>query len=135
MIIDIYRVRQTEAGTLGVMSIDDIPHFTTLELPWRFNERGMSSIPTGIYEGEKIISQKYGETVRIKDVPGRSGILFHAGNYTHHTRGCVLVGTGFFNKKDDFMITNSREAMRRFREMIKGAKKLRINIDRREQRG
>lgn len=129
MIIDIHRLIATDYGTLGVMSIDTIPQFTTLEPPWAYNERAKSSIPVGVYDAKKTTSAKYGETLLITGVPERSGILFHSGNYPEHTKGCILIGTGYLNNDDDYMITNSREAMRRFRQIFNKAEKIKVNID------
>ena len=52
-------------------------------------------IPAGRYLCRRIISPKFGETFEITNVPGRSHVLFHAGNRDDDTEGCVLIGHGF----------------------------------------
>lgn len=83
----------------------------TLELPWLNNQRNISCISTGEYPVEKIYSEKFGNCFLLKNVPGRSAILIHIGNYATDrkerglvkamtrakerrvdTEGCILVG-------------------------------------------
>jgi hypothetical protein len=66
--------------------------FCTLELPWKDNERRISCIPNGEYEVIKHVSPKFGNCLWVQDVPERSEILVHHGNYNWDTLGCVLVG-------------------------------------------
>jgi hypothetical protein len=52
-----------------------------------------TAIPVGRYPLIVAPSQRFGRNMpRICDVPGRQGILFHAGNHAVDTLGCVLVG-------------------------------------------
>lgn len=61
-----------------------------IELPWRANRKDVSSIPDGIYELEPFYSPTHGHHIRIKNVPDRSGILFHvANNALKELRGCI----------------------------------------------
>ena len=98
-------------------------HFYTLELPWRDNARGVSSIPDGWYEIERRVSslttvQRHGGwTWEVKNVPGRSGILFHAGNTTRDTRGCILIGKTIFNDPSTGTI-ELRESVDAFKELM-----------------
>jgi len=64
----------------------------TLELPWKCNERRVSCIPTGTYIARKHRSPKFGQSVHILDVPGRSEILIHPANYAHQLLGCIAPG-------------------------------------------
>jgi hypothetical protein len=74
-------------GTNGVMKLV-VCH--TLELPWRDNERNVSCIPEGRYELRKGMSQKHGVHIRVRDVPGREGILLHPGNHAERDlKGCI----------------------------------------------
>jgi hypothetical protein len=68
-----------------------------LELPWEGNRNRKSCIPpepgeNAVFEWERHESPRFGDTLWIKDVPGRSEILIHAGNYVSDTAGCILVG-------------------------------------------
>lgn len=64
----------------------------TLELPYLNNSVNISCIPAGVYDYEKRISPKNGHVIELKNVPSRSYIQIHAGNYTRQIQGCVLVG-------------------------------------------
>lgn len=80
--------------------------FFTLELPWRDNERNISCIPEGDYLVLKMHpngKRKY-QYFWVQDVPGRDGILFHPGNYTHQILGCLLPGEELIDMDDDDVI-------------------------------
>lgn len=66
----------------------------TLELPDLGNQQNISCIPEGGYEVHRIYSPKFGKCFHLQDVPGRSEILIHKGNYNKDTHGCILVGMG-----------------------------------------
>ena len=85
----------------------------TLELPWIFNERKISCIPTGTYLVKRHNSPKFGQCFKIQDVKGRSDILIHSGNVVGDTLGCILVGltSGSVDDSATAMIYNSRKAM------------------------
>lgn len=92
----------------------------TLELPWLKNERRISCIPAGTYPVEKRISPKFGLHFHIKDVPGRSFILIHAGNYYTQILGCVLIGSDFsdINKDGLLDVVNSGKTLKEFLEIM-----------------
>ena len=106
-----------KVGTLGVMLVGGRPVLSTLELPWMQNLREESCIPCGEYRYEMVVSGRYGVTYEVMGGPGRDGILFHAGNSTEDTRGCILVGT---RVGASGRIEESREAMGRFVELMAG---------------
>lgn len=70
-----------------------------LELPWLDNQKNISCIPDGVYDVEKYSSVKHPDTFWIKDVPNRTGILIHMGNYATvraiNTAGCQMAGLDF----------------------------------------
>lgn len=123
--VNIYRMRRSDQGTEGLLISDD---FTcrTLELPWKDNRPNISCIPTGNYEVEIRISNKYGRIYWVRNVENRSYILLHSGNYggdkskgfKTHIMGCILLG-----KKSGFLggqiaVLNSRVAVRQFMEFM-----------------
>ena len=69
----------------------------TLELAWRDNEKSVSCIPSGEYKCRVRLARESGSRdyvhLLVQDVPDRSYILFHRGNYPSDSRGCILTGT------------------------------------------
>ena len=100
----------------------------TLELPDRENYSNISRIPAGIYIVLPRLSQKYKRHFIIKNVPGRSYILFHSGNYNTDTRGCVLVGESFKDINGDGTtdIRYSTRAMKKLLALYPDGFKLKI---------
>lgn len=109
---------------IGKLSIGD-NYFVTLELPWRDNKRGISCIPAGEYICRRVDSPRFGDTFEVCDVPGRSAILFHAGNSAlKDTRGCILVGKEL---RGDCLLC-SRIAMKEFLDITKAMNEFKLVI-------
>lgn len=89
------RIAHRDDGTFGVLLAEGRPFAVTLERPWRDNKRGESCIPPGKYTCVRVNSPKFGHTWMVRDVPGRSEILFHAGNTFADSHGCILVAEKF----------------------------------------
>jgi hypothetical protein len=91
--------------TLGDLEISEAENTIfsckTIELPWLNNQRNISCIPVGTYTVVKRTSEKYGTHFQVLNVPDRSMILIHAGNYYTQTQGCILVGTGYQDINQD----------------------------------
>ena len=108
-------------GELNVIEDNDILFScVTLELPWRNNERRISRIPNGIYPVFKHISSKFGNSLWVQDVPNRSEILIHVGNYNRDTLGCILVGDKFIDIDGDGHkdVTNSRNTINKLYSIV-----------------
>ena len=90
------RRKRLDDRTLGRLLVFDgltmQASFATMEPPWAGNEANKSCIPSGIYVASPRSSQKFGDHLLIEDVPDRTYILCHRGNYPSNTQGCVLVG-------------------------------------------
>ena len=89
------RVATNDSGTFGVLSWEGQPFAVSLEDKWRHNKKFMSCIPAGTYTCRRIHSPKFGDTFQVMNVQGRSHILFHKGNTTDDTEGCILIGEEF----------------------------------------
>ena len=103
--------------TLGTLSIggDSPLKLATIELPWRDNQPGVSCIPAGVYECEKVDSSpafNY-QHIHVKDVPQRAGIKIHVGNYARQLQGCIAPGLKHADIDGDGLIdvTSSRAAL------------------------
>lgn len=103
------RTISTPLFTKGVLLYDNDVLCHTLELPWNDNQRNVSCIPQGIYDCYHSTSLHHGSVMRLSSVPGRTGILIHAGNDTKDTRGCILVGLDV----NSFGLLHSKKAMDR----------------------
>lgn len=99
--------------TIGRLTLPDGFQCFTLELPWKENERGVSCIPKGKYKAFKRNSPKNGLVVEFENVPQRSNIQIHAGNYTSQIEGCILVGASvaFLNTDSIPDVANSKDTL------------------------
>lgn len=125
------RVQALDTGTYGVLHVvGQAPFCVTLELPWRDNQRRVSSIPDGHYRCARVNSPKFGDTFEITGVPGRSHVLFHAGNDTGDTEGCVLVGNQYADLDGDGVrdIGASRIAWNVFKALTRGWREFPLTV-------
>jgi hypothetical protein len=110
------RVQSDEHQTLGYFYLYDgvslMFECVSLELPWKDNKRQVSCIPKGTYKVSQKRSERYKNHFILENVPNRTAILIHAGNFNSHTKGCILLGTSFgkINKDALLDITASRRA-------------------------
>jgi hypothetical protein len=107
----IIRETFTEVSTIGKLYLDGEWLCDTLELPYRDNQRSISSIPAGQYKVRLRLPRESATRdyihLLVKDVPDRDYILFHIGNSAKDTRGCILVGIG----TEQDLVKNSTLAM------------------------
>ncbi len=101
----IVRAETGPAGTFGRLVLEGGWSCVTAEPPWKNNRNDVSCIPCGVYElfyDQAIYgsSRLKRPVYRFREVPGRTGILIHVGNwagdvedgYESDVQGCVLVG-------------------------------------------
>ena len=121
--------KQTES-LLTILNDKDEKIFNcyTLELPWNDNKKRISCIPKGEYNVEKRQSTKYKNHFHVLDVPNRSYILIHQGNYNWHTKGCILVGKTLTDINGDGLrdVTSSVSTMNKLNEILPNYFKLQI---------
>jgi hypothetical protein len=86
----------------------------TLELADNKNQRNISCIPTGNYDVKPRTSEKYGNHYLVENVENRDYILIHPANYYTQLRGCIAVGSDFYdiNKDGECDITYSRRTVK-----------------------
>ncbi len=128
---------QSTMGTLyhdvnrnGIVDREDKILAQTLELPYRNNQTDISSIPTGTYQVKPRISKKFKRHFEIKDVSKRTDVLFHTGNYSKDTKGCVIVGSRRKRNK----VENSRNTMNMLNQKFRKNGKSNINLMVRQKR-
>ena len=131
------RYSHGDQGSFGKMYLDGKTLYTA-ELPDRGNAKNRSCIPAGTYTAKhlpKSASGKYRDVYHLQSVPGRSGILIHAGNYAGDrqlgfktdTYGCILVGTYIGVLGDQKAILSSRKALSTLRQEM-GDKDFKLTI-------
>ena len=113
-VLYLVRYDQDTKQTLGRLMFNRENLGFTMELPWLNNTKRISCIPDGDYTVIKHNSPRFGASFWVQDVPDRSEILIHYGNYNRDTLGCILPGAwvkdidGDGNKD----VTSSRAKMR-----------------------
>jgi hypothetical protein len=86
------RLPQDPHSTPGNLSVDGQFAAVTLELPVKDGQPG-SAIPAGTYRIVIYPSPHFGRPMPLlENVPGRSGVEIHWGDFPDDTRGCLLVG-------------------------------------------
>lgn len=127
--IILLRQKTSEQGTEGIISLTHLGiHFFTLELPWHDNQPQISCIPTGIYEVALRKSPRFGITYHVKQVPDRSYILIHSGNFAGdiskglktNVEGCILLGMKRGTIAGQRAVLSSKVACRKFMNLMQG---------------
>ena len=94
----IIREMFTEESIIGELFVNGERFCDTLELPYKDNQRRISSIPAGEYSVRMRYPRESATRdylhLLVEEVPNRDYILFHRGNTAKDSRGCILVGQG-----------------------------------------
>lgn len=123
-VVELIRLEESYTyGTFGVLKLNKEVFCVTLEPADRLNKTDISSIPAQQY-----ICKRYGNTFRVLDVPGRSSILFHAGNVIENTAGCIILAEHYGKLCGDRAVLNSGKTFNRFLEKLIGYDKLHLTI-------
>lgn len=115
-------------GTLRIQTRNLVWQCKTLELPWLNNKPQISCIPPGTYRCVRHTSEKFGKVFRLLNVPGREGILFHAGNTARDTHGCILLGVDVETGGRKPCLLSSRAAMKTFMQKLEGVETFELEI-------
>lgn len=117
MDVVLQRLPKNDNVMFGVILVDSVPRFVTLEPPWNDNQHNISCVPAGTYKVVKIHSPRFNKDVFMMiDIPGRDAVEFHVGNGIQDTHGCVLLGLQF--SLSDYAIVNSGIAFDNFMKMM-----------------
>lgn len=135
MILFLERYQYDDKQTLGKLYLLDykghiIADWHSLELPNKNNQRRVSCIPEGAYKARKHNSPKFGKSLWLQDVPNRSEILIHRGNYHSDILGCILIGSDLADiNKDGYLdVTNSTNSIKELMSLIEDVDGLIIEI-------
>lgn len=126
--VRLIRVEESNQGTFGVLVICSQAFCVCLEPPSLLNKREESCIPYGQYLCKRVVSPRYGITFEITNVPNRTHILFHTGNFKADTTGCILLGQSFDKLKGNRGILNSRLTFKRFMAILKNTDTFHLTI-------
>lgn len=122
--VEVQRIEENDFQTIGILKIMEGPlellRVKTLELADKQNQRNISRIPSGTYKAVRHYSPKFGECIWIKNVPQRTGILIHPGNFYTQIQGCILVGDAHRDINGDNLtdVTASRSTMKKIMRMV-----------------
>lgn len=118
-LVHIFRIEDDYTyGVFGVLLINGKIFCVTLEPCEYANKTFKSCIPAGCYELEKTVSQKFGTTYEVCNVPDRTHILLHRGNIVEHTEGCILLGEYFGKFKGNRAVLNSGKTFTNFMDTM-----------------
>jgi len=108
------RMGYLEFGTFGRLHLPDGHIIYTVERPWLRNERGISCIPEGDYTCRPSRYHRGGyDAIEVMDVPDRSRILIHIGNWPADVQGCIAVGERIECIDGKLGVTNSKATFHR----------------------
>lgn len=109
--------RRATLGMIKILGVHHNPLFT-LENPIRAVPTD-NRIPEGGYYCRPFSGAKFKDVYEVKNVPGRTAILIHAGNFEKDTSGCILIGCGAGTQVNgEPMILESQKALNIFRSII-----------------
>jgi len=133
MKVEIERITFRDKQTEGILTVYDVCNEVvfkcyTLELEEDCNAQRDDCIPRNKYNVEKRYSTKYKNHFHVLDVPNRSYILIHSGNYNKHTLGCILVGKTLTDINGDGYrdTTSSKVTMNKLNDVLPDYFKLTI---------
>jgi hypothetical protein len=115
------RIWLTDQSTCGELFIDGVEECNTLELPVKDGLPG-SAIPPGRYQVIIAYSPRFERNMPLLvDVPKRSAIEIHMGDWPHNTEGCILTGKYIPTKPDQLTPGSSTPAFDHFYYLIEPA--------------
>lgn len=113
-VVYLNRIKAEKVQTLGELIYKGKVVAKTIELPWLDNNKRISCIPIGKYRVVRRYTAKHGNHFHVLNVPGRSYILIHNGNYFKDFLGCIGVGFNHSDLNFDgyLDVTSSKNKMR-----------------------
>lgn len=115
-------------GTFSAVTVDGQPVCVALEPYGRDNKQNISSINPGQYLCKRYSSARYPSTFEITNVAGRSKVLFHVGNWSHDTEGCILLGESFSILNGKWAIGMSGKAFSEFMGLMYGVDEFLLTV-------
>ena len=120
--LKLVRTKSDNKQTIGELWYEGKRIAYTLELPWRENQRRVSCIPKGVYEVIEHQAPSYpkAKSYWVQNVPNRSEILIHYGNFHRDTLGCILPGKELLDidKDQSLDVTSSVATMKVLNKLL-----------------
>ena len=111
-VVELVRLEENYVyGTFGVLKINKEVFCVTLEPRDEENSQGISSIPVQQYTCRRTHSINFGATFEVRNVPGRTQVLFHAGNVAENTKGCIILAQHFGKLYNNRAVLNSGKTL------------------------
>lgn len=108
-VLKLKRISDHPKGLSGVLFIENLPAFVTLE-----NPNTQYRIPVGKYVCKKVISPRFGETFTVLTTDGHDLLRFHSGNTEADTDGCILIASSFGHIGNAPCILESKKGFAKF---------------------
>lgn len=124
----IIRIVESDEGTFGVLKINEVPVCVTLEPKDEENATNISSIPAQQYICKRVVTPKHGECFEVMNVPGRTSVLFHKGNVSGHTQGCIILGQKFGSLSGVKAVLSSKNAFYEFMFQLENHNEFHLTI-------
>lgn len=126
--VTITRTETDSSGTFGKLSTDSGFECYTGELPSKDNASNVSCIPSGTYQAAMRDSKKHGKCYGIENVPKRTDVEIHAGNFCGDVSqglktdvlGCVILGRAIGEIGNQKALLSSRDALQAFQNDLSG---------------
>lgn len=127
MKLTLTRIAKHKDCTMGRLAIDDIYLCDTLEPIWRDvgwgrtgrKVPGKTAIPEGRYPVVVTHSPRFNRWLPLLlHVPGFEGVRIHAGNTSHDTEGCILVGVSRAVEGTEHRLVDSRLWLNRLMKQL-----------------
>lgn len=112
-------------GVFGLLEVEG-QVFATVEPRWKGNAVGESCIPAGSYELKlrhspvvmRTTEGRFTHGWEVTEVPNRTFIMFHPGNWARNSDGCILIGRRHLVVQDQPGVTMSQIAFAQFMEQL-----------------
>ncbi len=129
-VVELLRLEENEKyGTFGLIKINKEVFSVCLEPPDYENQVSKSSIPVQQYMCKRIVSPTFGETFEITNVPGRTHVLFHKGNFKRNTEACVLLAQYWGKlRTNERLVVNSGTTFQLFMEIMRPYNEFHLTI-------
>lgn len=113
-------------GTFGRLKFPNGFECFTVERPWIGNQVKISCIPEGVYflglrespVVKRVTNGRYEDGWEVEDVPGRTYIMIHPGNWPKNFQGCIGVGDEYKLIGSSMGVSNSQDTFDKVMEIM-----------------